>query len=137
MFLIAGWTFATVGVALFTYSEAYPPESREEKKAVLGSLTLSQCGFWLIFTGVAIVSVSVAASQIIACIARKSDIPPPVAVTTGMGTGYNEEEDSSEDAETSSLIGSNKVNYGSTVFNPSPFSASSVLRAPSTVSPNR
>ena len=140
-FLIAGWTMATMGVALFTYSEAYP---KEVKNPVLGSLTLSQCGFWLISSGLALVAICVVLSQITLCWAMKASIPPPVAVTTGMGTGYDEEEatppsagregqeeqESLVEEETSSLIGSGKVNYGSTVFNASPFSASSLVRTP-------
>ena len=139
IFLIAGLVLATVGVSIFTYSEAYPPSHNWNKKdSALGALPLSQLGFWFIIAGLGIVSVSVAISQILSCsLSHRSLNHPSVAVTTGTGTGFDniDEEHGPDEAETSSLIGSNKVNYGSTVFNPSPFSASSLVRAPSTASP--
>ena len=119
IFVLIGWSVTVIGVAMFTYSEAYPTGVR------VGALTLSQLGFWLIFAGIILVVISVLVAQTLSC-CHKRDAGPPTAVHAG--TGVDE-----EDEDSISLLVGAKVNYGSTV-NGSPFSStmgrSSVARQP-------
>jgi hypothetical protein len=120
--LIIGWTVAVVGVALFTYSEAYPKIGQKEHE--IGTLTLSQFGFWLIVSGIGLVVISILSSHALTCVLNMArDDEEAVTVHASLGTGY-EKDLSSEEHENSPLIGPNKLNYGSTsVSHASPFSS--------------
>jgi hypothetical protein len=93
VFLVLGALCGISGVALFTFSEAYPDNHR------VGRLTYSQLGFWLIASGCGVILLSVIGSQICTCVGRKSIPPPPIITNSGMGTGYDE-----EDGEDTSLL---------------------------------
>jgi hypothetical protein len=122
LILIFGWSVAVVGVGIFTYSEAYPKVG--QKPHQVGSLTLSQFGFWLIVSGVGLVVVSVISSQSVSCLLKsKQEEYSRNAVHASLGTAHQEEGAVSED-EVEPLIGSSRVNYGSlTANNASPFSS--------------
>ena len=124
--VLLGFITAVIGVAIFTYSVAYPSV---EKTVHLGSLTLAQLSFWLIVGGVGTVGICSLISHTLMCIAKRSMMPIPVTINAGIGTGYDDEE-----AEVSSpLLGSargssNRANRGSASGGPaagSPFSSSS------------
>jgi hypothetical protein len=122
--LIVGWFVAVVGVAVFTYSEAYPRIGQRPHQ--VGSLTLSQCGFWLIVSGIGLVIVSVGSAQVLSCILKiiKQENEAN-AVHTALGTG-DEENTVYETNETAPLIGPDRVQYGSSpVMHASPFSSKS------------
>ena len=115
IFVLIGWTVTVTGVAIFTYSESYPVGTGQQPARV-GILTLSQFGFWLIFSGIVLVVLSVGVAQALSCCHNRRETGLPLAVSAGTGADEGDE-------ESSMLIGA-KVNYGSTV-NASPFSSAS------------
>lgn len=109
--VIIGWTVAVVGVGIFTYAEAYPRVGQQPHR--VGSLTLSQFGFWLMVCGIGLVAVAVIISNIrmlIAKNARKDALAK--AVHTASATGHEDQENGPVE-ETVPLIGSERINYGS------------------------
>jgi hypothetical protein len=120
--LIFGWSVAVVGVGIFTYSEAYPKVG--QKPHQVGSLTLSQFGFWLIVSGIGLVVVSVLSSQAVSCLMKSTKADSDrKAVHASLGTAHEEEATMSDD-EVEPLIGPGRVSYGSVVANhSSPFSS--------------
>ena len=109
--VIIGWIVAVIGVAIFTYSEAYPRVGHR----MVGDLTLSQFGFWLMVIGIGLVVLAVIASQARAVIVAKqfdtAEVTPPVNASFGTGVegGGNIVQ---EDEPTAPLLGSTSINYG-------------------------
>lgn len=131
--LIIGWFIAVVGVAIFTYSEAYPLEGKKPHQ--VGYLTLSQLGFWLIVAGICLVVISVGSSQGITFAMKAiKEEREALAVHAALGTGH-EEESPVETQETDPLMGPNKVQYGSTsLIHAGPFISRS--QTPSVITPS-
>ena len=109
--VIIGWIVAVIGVAIFTYSEAYPRVGHR----MVGELTLSQFGFWLMVVGIGLVILTVIASQARAVIVAKqlgsAEVTPPINASFGTGV----EGGGSmlpEDEPTAPLLGSASINYG-------------------------
>lgn len=120
--LILGWSLAVSGVGIFTYAEAYPKVGKQPHQ--VGSLTLSQFGFWLIISGVGLVVVSVLSSHGLSCLMKqaKEDYQRN-AVHASLGTSH-EDGGIGEDEHVTPLIGPSRVDYGSTVRSQSsPFSS--------------
>lgn len=109
--VVVGWTVAVVGVGIFTYAEAYPRVGQQPRR--VGSLTLSQFGFWLMVGGIGLVAAAVIISNIRALLAKSARKEALAnAVHAGSATGHEDQENGRVE-EAFPLIGSERINYGS------------------------